>query len=70
MGPVLLLLLGSDLHMMERLTAYDRPFFGRSCGSCCATVTRCLRNASSRRRPLKAASGRQGGTAVINDPSR
>lgn len=28
--PVLLLLLGSDLHMMERLTAYDRPFYGRS----------------------------------------
>lgn len=28
--PVLLLLLGSDLHMMERLTAYDRPFFGRA----------------------------------------
>ena len=27
---VLLLLLGSDLHMMERLTAYDRPFFGRA----------------------------------------
>jgi hypothetical protein len=26
--PVLLLQLGSDLHMMERLTAYDRPFFG------------------------------------------
>jgi hypothetical protein len=26
--PVLLLLLGSDLHMMERLTAYDRPFYG------------------------------------------
>ena len=26
----LLLLLGSDLHMMERLTAYDRPFFGRA----------------------------------------
>ncbi|MEV6072013.1 ATP-binding protein [Nocardia sp. NPDC052001] len=24
--PVLLLLLGSDIHMMERLTAYDRPF--------------------------------------------
>ncbi len=30
MRPVLLLLLGSDLHMMERLTAYDRPFFGRA----------------------------------------
>jgi hypothetical protein len=28
--PVLLLLLGSDLHKMERLTAYDRPFFGRA----------------------------------------
>ena len=28
--PVLLLLLGRDLHMMERLTAYDRPFFGRA----------------------------------------
>ncbi|BCJ52477.1 ATPase [Actinoplanes sp. NBRC 14428] len=28
--PVLLLLLGSDLHMMQRLTAYDRPFFGRA----------------------------------------
>ena len=28
--PVLLLLLGSDIHMMERLTAYDRPFFGRA----------------------------------------
>jgi hypothetical protein len=28
--PVLLLLLGSDLHMMERLTAYDRPFYGRT----------------------------------------
>jgi uncharacterized protein len=28
--PVLLLLLGSDLHLMERLTAYDRPFFGRA----------------------------------------
>jgi hypothetical protein len=28
--PVLLLLLGSDLHTMERLTAYDRPFFGRA----------------------------------------
>jgi hypothetical protein len=27
---VFLLLLGSDLHMMERLTAYDRPFFGRA----------------------------------------
>lgn len=27
---VLLLLLGSDIHMMERLTAYDRPFFGRA----------------------------------------
>jgi len=26
----LLLLLGSDLHMMERLTAYDRPFYGRA----------------------------------------
>jgi uncharacterized protein len=28
--PVLLLLLGSDLHVMERLTAYDRPFYGRA----------------------------------------
>ena len=28
--PILLLLLGSDLHMMERLTAYDRPFYGRA----------------------------------------
>lgn len=28
--PVLLLLLGSDVHMMERLTAYDRPFYGRA----------------------------------------
>lgn len=28
--PVLLILLGSDLHMMSRLTAYDRPFFGRA----------------------------------------
>jgi AAA+ ATPase superfamily predicted ATPase len=28
--PVLLVLLGSDLHMMERLTAYDRPFHGRA----------------------------------------
>ena len=28
--PVLLFLLGSDIHMMERLTAYDRPFFGRA----------------------------------------
>lgn len=28
--PVLLCLLGSDLHMMERLTAYDRPFYGRA----------------------------------------
>jgi hypothetical protein len=28
--PVLLFLLGSDLHMMERLTAYDRPFYGRA----------------------------------------
>ena len=27
---MLILLLGSDLHMMERLTAYDRPFFGRA----------------------------------------
>jgi len=27
---VLLLLLGSDMHMMERLTAHDRPFFGRA----------------------------------------
>ncbi|MQY24238.1 ATP-binding protein [Nocardia macrotermitis] len=29
-SPVLLLLLGSDIHMMERLTAYDRPFYGRA----------------------------------------
>lgn len=28
--PVLLLLLGSDLHMMQRLTAYDQPFYGRA----------------------------------------
>ena len=28
--PILLLLLGSDLHMMERLTAYDQPFYGRA----------------------------------------
>jgi AAA+ ATPase superfamily predicted ATPase len=28
--PVLLLLLGSDIHMMERLSSYDRPFFGRA----------------------------------------
>lgn len=28
--PVLLLLLGSDIHMMERLTAYERPFYGRA----------------------------------------
>lgn len=28
--PVLLLVLGSDLHMMHRLTAYDRPFYGRA----------------------------------------
>ncbi|MEV4351880.1 ATP-binding protein [Actinoplanes sp. NPDC049596] len=28
--PVLLLLLGSDLHMMQRLSAYDRPFYGRA----------------------------------------
>jgi uncharacterized protein len=28
--PVLLLLLGSDLHMMARLTAYDQPFYGRA----------------------------------------
>lgn len=28
--PILLLVLGSDLHMMERLTAYDRPFYGRA----------------------------------------
>jgi hypothetical protein len=28
--PVLLLMLGSDVHMMERLTGYDRPFFGRA----------------------------------------
>ncbi|GGK38583.1 AAA family ATPase [Nocardia camponoti] len=29
-SPTLLLLLGSDIHMMERMTAYDRPFFGRA----------------------------------------
>lgn len=29
-SPVFLVLLGSDLHMMERLTAYDRPFYGRA----------------------------------------
>ncbi|WP_433551657.1 ATP-binding protein [Micromonospora zamorensis] len=28
--PVLLLLLGSDLHMMQRFTEYDRPFYGRA----------------------------------------
>lgn len=28
--PVLVLLLGSDLHMMQRLTAYDRAFYGRA----------------------------------------
>lgn len=28
--PVLLLLLGGDLHMMERLTAYDQPFYARA----------------------------------------
>lgn len=28
--PVLLLLLGSDIHMMERLTGYERPFYGRA----------------------------------------
>lgn len=28
--PILLLLLGSDLHMMQRLTAYDRPLYGRA----------------------------------------
>jgi uncharacterized protein len=28
--PVLLLLLGSDLHMMGRLTAHDQPFYGRA----------------------------------------
>ncbi|MBO0807602.1 MAG: ATP-binding protein [Actinobacteria bacterium] len=28
--PVLMCLLGSDIHMMERLTAYDQPFFGRA----------------------------------------
>jgi len=28
--PVLLLLLGSDLHMMSRFTRYDQPFFGRA----------------------------------------
>jgi AAA+ ATPase superfamily predicted ATPase len=27
---VMLVLLGSDIHMMERLTAYDHPFFGRA----------------------------------------
>lgn len=29
-SPVFLLLLGSDLHMMERFTSYDRPFYGRA----------------------------------------
>lgn len=28
--PVVLVLLGSDLHIMERLTTYDRPFYGRA----------------------------------------
>lgn len=28
--PLLLLLLGSDIPMMERFTAYDRPFYGRA----------------------------------------
>jgi uncharacterized protein len=28
--PVLLLLLGSDLHMMERMTSYEQPFYGRA----------------------------------------
>ncbi|WLQ41239.1 ATP-binding protein [Streptomyces laculatispora] len=28
--PVLLLLLGSDLAMMDRLTSYDQPFYGRA----------------------------------------
>ncbi|WP_030491700.1 hypothetical protein [Micromonospora chokoriensis] len=28
--PVLLLLLGSDLHMMQRFSEYDRPFYGRA----------------------------------------
>lgn len=28
--PVLLLLLGSDVHMMERFTSYDAPFYGRA----------------------------------------
>ncbi|MFJ6565943.1 ATP-binding protein [Streptomyces sp. NPDC091292] len=28
--PVLLLLLGSDLSMMDRLTSYDHPFYGRA----------------------------------------
>ncbi|WP_327042402.1 ATP-binding protein [Micromonospora ureilytica] len=28
--PVLMLLLGSDLHMMQRFTEYDRPFYGRA----------------------------------------
>lgn len=28
--PVLLLLLGSDIHMMERFTSYDAPFYGRA----------------------------------------
>ncbi|MDQ1295028.1 MAG: uncharacterized protein QG608_2913 [Actinomycetota bacterium] len=28
--PVLLLLLGSDVHMMERMSAYDQPFYGRA----------------------------------------
>lgn len=28
--PVLLVLLGSDVHMMERMTTYDHPLFGRT----------------------------------------
>jgi len=28
--PVLLILVGSDLHMMEMFTGYDRPFYGRA----------------------------------------
>lgn len=28
--PVFMMLLGSDLHMMQRLTDYDRPFYGRA----------------------------------------
>ena len=38
--PVLLLLLGSDLHMMERLTAYDQPFYGRADNLLLGPITR------------------------------